>query len=70
MFGTENKTQKRLMTSDKRYLQFYNKYFQLTPCFLSFEDGETTNPASRVGVFTTAITTSYISNKFASLRLQ
>lgn len=50
MFGTENKTQKRLMTSDKRYLQFYNKYFQLTPCFLSFEDEETTNPASRVGV--------------------
>ena len=38
MFGTENKPQKRLMTSAKRYLQVYNKHFQLTSYFLSFED--------------------------------
>lgn len=41
-----------------------------SPCFLSFKDEETANPASRVGVFTTTMTTSYISNKFASSRLQ
>ena len=57
------------MTSDKRYLQFYNKNFQLTPYFLSFEDVETANPASRVRIFTATITTSYISNKIREVTL-